>query len=203
MVQAAGADLKVDSYSVRALADWNHDGVTDLIVGENDRRAGQGPRVLEYRHGRGTGPGDAILRAGQWRRSDRSRQRLPGRIPRVFDWNGDGQQDLVLGLADGTVLVALNEHTAAEPRFAAPDPCRLESRGRRTSTLAIGLRSRFVDWNNDGRKDVVLGALDGKVRVLLNVADSGALDSGHPGDPRRCHGPEPHPADVRRWRSST
>ena len=34
LVQAAGADLKVDSYSVPALADWNHDGVTDLIVGE-------------------------------------------------------------------------------------------------------------------------------------------------------------------------
>ena len=35
---------------------------------------------------------------------------------------------------------------------------------------------RRYDWNNDGRYDLVAGALDGKVRVFLNGADSGAAE---------------------------
>ena len=34
----------------------------------------------------------------------------------------------------------------------------------------------MVDWNNDGRHDLLMGGLDGKVRVFLDSADSGEPD---------------------------
>ena len=45
-------------------------------------------------------------------------------------------------------------------------------------TCDVGDRTTFdlVDWNNDGRVDLVLGGLDGKVHVLLNEATAGSPD---------------------------
>ena len=42
----------------------------------------------------------------------------------------------------------------------------------------MGDRAAFeiVDWDNDGRYDLIVGALDGKVRVYLNEAVSGQAD---------------------------
>ena len=44
--------------------------------------------------------------------------------------------------------------------------------------MDVGVRATLevVDWNHDGRFDLVLGAYDGRVRVLLNEADSGPPD---------------------------
>ena len=45
-------------------------------------------------------------------------------------------------------------------------------------TCDVGDRTTFaiVDWNNDGRADMVLGGLDGKVHVLLNEATASIPD---------------------------
>ena len=100
-----------------------------------------------------------------------------GVFPRVFDWNQDGKQDLVWGLADGTIQVTLNESTAAEPRFGTPLVVQVGPPEGKT-TCDVGERATFaiVDWNNDGRSDLVLGGLDGKVHVLLNEAAAGSPD---------------------------
>ena len=100
-----------------------------------------------------------------------------GVFPRVFDWNGDGKHDLVWGLADGTLQVTLNENTAAEPRFGAPQAVQVGPPDAKQA-CDVGDRTTFdlVDWNNDGRVDLVLGGLDGKVHLLLNEASAGAPD---------------------------
>ena len=86
----------------------------------------------------------------------------------------DGRQDLVWGLADGTLQVTLNENTAAEPRFGAPLVVQVgPPEARRRAMLETERRLIIVDWNNDGRADLVLGGLDGKVHVLLNEATAG------------------------------
>ena len=67
--------------------------------------------------------------------------RLLGRIPARLRLERRWQAGSDARLADGTVLVALNEHTAAEPRFGAPQPVQVGEPGaRRTSTSVIGLR---------------------------------------------------------------
>jgi len=177
-VQAGGADIQVANYSVPSLADWNGDGLTDLIVGE--KTADSLGKVRVYLNsGTNAAPlygsfsyaqtetGDLAVNAGG----------CMGLFSRTFDWDQDGRKDLVLGLADGTVQVALNQNTDSDPRFATPVPIQVGQPGAKND-VDVGFRATLdiVDWNNDGRYDLVLGDLDGNVRVLTNEADSGAPD---------------------------
>jgi hypothetical protein len=178
VVQAAGADLQVDGYSVPSLADWNSNGLLDLIVGEKTA-AGTGKVRVYLNSGTNAAPVYESFVFAQGAEGDLS---VPasgclGVFPRVFDWNADGLPDLIWGLADGTLQVTLNENTAAEPRFGAPLVVQLGPPDAK-QVCDVGERATFdlVDWNNDGRVDLVLGGLDGKIRVLLNEAAAGAPD---------------------------
>ncbi len=44
--------------------------------------------------------------------------------------------------------------------------------------LSVGARATpaVVDWNDDGRFDLLVGALDGEVRLYLNSTDTGLPD---------------------------
>jgi hypothetical protein len=177
-IQAAGADLKVDGYSVPSLADWNNDGLADLVVGEKTT-AGTGKVRVYLNLGSNADPvyGSFVFAQGATGDLSVPASGCLGVLPRVFDWNGDGKQDLVWGLADGTLQVTLNENTAAEPRFGAPQIVQVGPPDAK-QTCDVGDRTTFdlVDWNNDSRVDLVLGGLDGKVHVLLNEATAGAPD---------------------------
>jgi len=179
-VQAGGEDLRVDSYSVPSLADFDGDGVADLLVGEKTA-AGEGKVRVYVNHGSAQTPefdefayartadGDLVV-AGSG---------CQGVFPRLFDWNRDGLNDLVLGLAGGAVQVALNEADGADPVFAAPVAVQfgpLDSK----ADLDFGSRATLdlVDYDGDGRFDLVLGDMDGSVRVLLNRTDAGPAEFG-------------------------
>lgn len=177
-LQASGVELKVDGYAVPSLADWNNDGLVDLIVGEKTA-AGPGKIRVYVNSGTNDDPLYGSFVFAQDAAGDVSVPAIGclGVFPRVFDWNQDGKQDLVLGLADGTIQVLLNENTAADPRFGTPTLVQVGPPGGQT-TCDVGDRATFamVDWNNDGRADLVLGALDGKVHVLLNEGTADVPD---------------------------
>jgi len=177
-VQAAGGDLMVDGYAVPSLADWNSDGLTDLIVGEKTA-AGTGKIRVFLNSGTNTDPVYDSFLFAQGNEGDVSVPAIGclGVFPRIFDWDQDGKQDLVLGLADGTIQVLLNENTATEPRFGTPTLVQVGPPDGK-ATCDVGDRATFsiVDWNNDERVDMVLGGLDGKVHVLLNEATAGPPD---------------------------
>ena len=178
MIQTDGADIHVNSFSVPMLEDWNGDGLTDLIVGEKSA-TGEGKVRVYLNSGTNPAPVYAAFSYAQSGAADLavSGSGCLGVFPRVFDWNQDGLKDLVLGLADGTVHVALNKNTNTDPNFAAPEPVQVGQPGNKAD-VDVGVRATLaiVDWNNDGRYDLVLGGLDGTVRVLLNEADSGSPD---------------------------
>lgn len=81
-------------------------------------------------------------------------------------WNGDDLPDLLLGLADGRVAVHLNVGAPGAPLFDAGTI--LDAGG---ATLDIGARATPVhlDWDGDGRRDLVIGAYDGRVQLCLNT----------------------------------
>jgi len=177
-VQAGGADIHVASYSVPSLADWNSDGLTDLIVGEKTATL-EGKIRVYLNSGTNAAPAYGPFSYAQTAVGDLS---VPGAgclgvFPRVFDWNQDGMKDLVMGLADGTVQVALNEHNDTEPIFASPFPVQVGQPGAK-GNVDVGVRTTLaiVDWNNDERYDLAMGDFEGNVRVLLNEADSGPAD---------------------------
>jgi hypothetical protein len=179
-VQAGATALDVDAYSVPALADWNADGVRDLIVGEKTA-SGAGKVRVYLNSGTAAAP---IFESSVYAQQGGSDLSVPGAgclgiFPRVFDWDRDGKQDLVVGLADGRVQVFPNVATNTAPAFGNPTYITVGPAGTKAE-LDVGVRATpdIVDWNNDGREDLVVGALDGKVRILLDQATVGAPDFG-------------------------
>jgi len=177
-VQAGALDIDVDVYSVPSLADWNSDGRPDLIVGEKvgmstgkvrvylNQGTAATPVFGDYSHVQSNG-GDLSVPAGG----------CQGAFPRVFDFNRDGMKDLLVGTADGKVMLLENINTDADPHFGSPTYVQVGQPGAKAD-IDVGDRATLdlVDWNNDGNYDLVLGALDGRIRVLLNEAATGPAD---------------------------
>ena len=82
-----------------------------------------------------------------------------------MDWNNDGKKDLLTGEYNGTVRIYLNTGTDASPVF--PSYQFLQVAGVNWS--AAYSKPDVVDWNNDGRKDIVCGDANGYVWLLLNT----------------------------------
>jgi hypothetical protein len=176
LVQAGGSDLTVPGYSVPQYVDWDNDGRHDLIVGEGG--AGSPGKVRVYRNvGTSAAPlfsdyqyvqslgSDLVVDAGG----------CLGVFPSVAYFDADQQKDLLLGLADGQILVYLNTGTDQAPAFDGGQPLEYGPPGAK-SPIDSGYRCTLdlVDWNNDGLDDLVAGGLDARIRLYLNEGSLGA-----------------------------
>ena len=178
-VEAGGAEIVVPGYSVPSLVDWDNDGRKDLIVGE-----GGGfltPRVRLYLNE--AAEGGPVFSAFTYVQANGGDLTVPGGgclglFPRVVDWDGDDRKDMLVGQAYGGIVVFLNSGTDDAPVFTGPDPVQSGAPGV-YEDVDVGLRAtpEFVDWDGDGRMDLIVGAYDGYVRVYRNIAgESGPPD---------------------------
>lgn len=94
-----------------------------------------------------------------------------GSSPRVVDWNNDGRKDLVVGERDGHIRLFLNSGTDAVPAFSGFTYIEVGS-----NPFDCGYNSMpvIVDWNEDGKKDLLCGEHDGKIFILLNTGTDAA-----------------------------
>ena len=179
LVKAGGVDISVPGYSVPSYVDWNNDGKTDLVVGEGSGTAGDGrvrvylnvgtsssPQFSDFSYAQ-SGTGDLTVAASG----------CQGAFPRVVYWDADSKKDLLIGLADGTVMVFLNTGTDSDPTFDSGTTLQVGASGSKAS---IDVESRatptVVDWDNDGAKDLAVGALDGKIHLFINEGTDTAPD---------------------------
>ncbi len=89
-----------------------------------------------------------------------------GSFPQIADWNEDGKKDLLVGDTNGKLTLFIN--------VGENDAPVLEDRGvikEDSDDLAIGARLcvEIVDWNNDGKKDLIAGTDRGKVYFIKNI----------------------------------
>lgn len=113
---------------------------------------------------------------------------VPGySVPSFEDWNNDGLRDLIVGEggggAPGQVRVYLNVGTESAPCLS--DFFYAQADGAGLTVTAGGCQGaypRVVYWDEDDRKDLLIGLSDGTVKVFLNVADNNdpAFDAGTP-----------------------
>ena len=170
LVQYGGVDIVVSGYSVPSLHDWNNDGLPDVVVGEG---GGLEPGMVRIYPNTGT-PGRPEFDSFFFAQSEGSDLTVPaegclGAFPRVVQWDGDARKDLVVGRGDGTITLFLNTGSDAAPAFDGGQPLQVGPQGSKVD-IDVGGRATpsVVDWNNDGRKDLVVGALDGHIRLFLN-----------------------------------
>ena len=95
---------------IPAVVDYNGDGKPDLLVSDRTREIG-----VYLNNGDGKTPGE-LARSSTITFGGNSK--LPGfASPCVADFNGDGLFDLILGLDNGHIAVALNTGTKGSPSF--------------------------------------------------------------------------------------
>jgi hypothetical protein len=108
--------------------------------------------------------------------------------PELVDWNNDGHTDLLVGQADGRIALFINKGVVGHPIFSGFTYLKYlngEDIYSQDSHAACGCfgggppcaTPRVVDWNNDGRKDVIVGswgAVNNGLMAFLNVGTDAA-----------------------------
>jgi len=139
--------------------DWDEDGRKDLILGERDGH------VRIYLN---TNTDAAPVFGGytyvQMGGSDLDVGYTSS--PYICDWDNDGDKDLLCGEDTGTVWLLVNTGTNASPLFPTYTVIQSDE-----SNLDVGTRACPVvnDWNNDGKKDLLVGETYGNIHFFANT----------------------------------
>lgn len=141
----AGHPEEAEQYTKIHLADWNLDGFPDLLVGHTEA-------VLLLYLNKGEKGKLAFSRPVKIKPEGGTLPIRPS--PFLFDWDGDGKRDLLVGCDAGQVWLFANTGEDGAPKFGRGR--RLEAGGKPIQT---GHRARIdvADWNNDGVPDLLVG----------------------------------------------
>lgn len=181
---AAGRRLKQGNDSIRmdlqmiipVAIDWDSDGDTDLIVGDEDGR------VAWIEH-----TGEVVDGLPQFLPPHYLQQRADevkfGALvtPVSFDWDGDGDEDLICGNTAGYIGLIENLDGGNPPRWAAPVRLTADGEVVRIQAGANGsiqgpceakwgyTTIAVADWDNDRLPDLIVNSIWGKVVWYRNV----------------------------------
>ena len=178
--------------------DWDGDGQEDILVGVGDWTDygwanaydahgswTNGPlRGLLYvcRHVKGEGPDAEYAPAEQVRvvnlglTNGAPLEVYGNPMPMAADWDGDGDLDLICGSFMDDFTFFENVGTRAAPRFAAGRKLTAAD-GKKLAMDLQMITPSAVDWDGDGRLDIICGDEDGRVAFIRNT---GRLEKGMP-----------------------
>jgi dienelactone hydrolase len=189
-LQIDGATLHMELQMLQVVAlDWNGNGRVDLVVGEEDGRVA----YLEH-----TGRfADGVPEFTRPRFFQQQADRLKvGALatPSSVDWDGDGDEDLIVGDTAGYLSLVENLDGDDPPRWA--EPLRLKAAGE-TIRIQAGPNGSIqgpaeakwgytvpcaADWDHDGLPDIVINSIWGAVLWYRNsgTPEAPALDAARP-----------------------
>ena len=149
-------NLLIGIYSKIHFGDWNGDGLDDLLVGQS----GPGGHDLLFYKNTGTAQSPKLAKP--------EAIKLPGPpmsrpSPFIVDWDGDGVMDLLFGTERPKIYFFRNQGSNQSPKLAEAKEVPLTGDG-----FDLGYRCRIdvVDWNEDGRLDILVG---NRTRVGGNI----------------------------------
>ncbi|MBN2308257.1 MAG: VCBS repeat-containing protein [Candidatus Hydrogenedentes bacterium] len=185
LAKRSDGPLKRPEYKVRSFmarqADWDGDGVLDLIAAAGDWREygwdrgfdeqgiwTRGPLhgPLWFHKNTGTNEAPQFAEGVVLRADDKPIDIYGSPCPCIADWDGDGDLDILCGEFRDEFTYFENVGGPRVPRLAPPRPV-MSTRGKLRADLCM-ISPMACDWNRDGRPDLVVGQEDGRVSVILN-----------------------------------
>ena len=159
--------------------DWNKDGKLDLIVGDEDGRV-----AFIENTGKFTDDHTPLFLPPRYFKQQADDMKFGAlATPVGFDWDGDGDIDLISGNTAGYVAFFenLSGPGVAKPKFAAPRL--LQADGKTLRIMAGGNGSiqgpaeakwgyttqSVADWDGDGLPDLLVNSILGKVVWYRNI----------------------------------
>lgn len=167
-----GAEYDESRFCPRfALADWRHTGLLDFLVGNYYGEVLFLPNSGNARQPQYRWPGDVEKLRVQT--NDQGRYWANLLSPVAYDWNGNGRLDLLTGegtYSANTIHLLENVGGSDTPKFSSTP-------GKHTY-LAYGdgreqLIPTVVDYNGDGKPDLLVADRTGEVGVYLNTGKPG------------------------------
>lgn len=153
--------INVSSRAAPDFVDMNGDGKKDLIVGSMEGFIKVYPNVSGQGRPTFSRPYKASFKDGSpIKVGTRS-------APRLFDWDNDGRDDLLIGEVMGYVYFLKDTGTRDEPVFERAERLRLTD-GKPLIYPPRGSRSRLTitDWDDDGISDILVGGMDGRIMLF-------------------------------------
>lgn len=176
-LQEAMLDFGAGAYP--AFFDYNHDGLMDILVGNfgyiDSTYYGLGLNLYcDYRAQLALLVNSGTAAEPSFQLTDRYFVELPAvaapgnkapyaAVPAFADLDGDGDEDLLVGNAEGTLFYY--ENVAARGQNA-----NFELSGTFYQQIDVGAYSapQFFDLDKDGRKDLIIGKRDGRISFYKN-----------------------------------
>jgi hypothetical protein len=161
-IQVDGKDLDVYGVASPNFEDFDGDGDLDLICGEFLDKLNWFENVgtrekPEYARPRFLENGNGVIKMD-----------LEMIVPVAVDWNKDGFIDLIIGDEDGRVALVENTGKVKNkmPVFKSPVYFKQKADNLKFGALVTPFN---VDWNNDGREDIVCGNSAGYLSFIKNL----------------------------------
>jgi len=201
-----GRPLVMDLQMITPTAvDWDEDGDIDLVCGDEDGRVA----LIEHT-GRVRGGLPVFLEPQYFRQEVRDVKFGALVTPVSVDWDGDGDEDLICGNTAGYIGLIENLDGGDPPRWAAP--VRLEAGGE-TIRIQAGPNGSIqgpceakwgyttlsvADWDHDGRLDLVVNSIWGRVVWYRNIGTRQAPRLA-PAEPIQVDWPASPPKPAWNW----
>lgn len=175
-----GSDLRMDLQMIVPIAiDWDKDGDLDLVVGDEDGRV-----ALIENLNRLTPDRTPLFKPPIYFQQEADTLKCGAlATPVGVDWDGDGDVDIVSGNTAGYIEVFenLSGPKVPQPKWAAPTKVMFGNTPFRIMAGPNGsiqgpaeakwgyTTINVADWDQDGRLDIVLNSIWGRVSWLRNV----------------------------------
>lgn len=172
-----GEEIHMDLQMITPVAvDWNKDGHTDLVVGDEDGRVALVKNTGKLENG------VPVFEPPHYFKQEARDVKFGALVtPFSYDWDADGDEDLICGNTAGYIgfienLDGANPPTWAPPRYLKADDQVIRPMAGGNGSIQGPCEAKWgystlsvADWDLDGLPDIILNSIWGKVIWYENV----------------------------------